>query len=186
MDLKYRFWIVVILVLTSCSFVSPEKSSKSMDDSKLFHSNYAFTDSSQVANFECEEFVSDALNNYTIASVSKEFVNLLACTKELVVNKHDSALIDTIYTFSNTQNKIQIYRAKQNEFIFTFDVRDSLFKLPGKIKPGISKQFFTHQFQITETIGNKVQLFNSEGNMRFLFYFENNTLTRINSYLYLD
>ena len=174
-------------MLTSCSFVKLDKPLTTIEEERiLFHSRYSFTDSSLVANFECEDFVSDALNDYTIAFLNKAYLSILNCSRESVVNRHDSAIIDTIYTFSNHKNKIQIYRAKQDEFIFTFNVTDSTFKLTGNVKPGMSKEAFAKKFQITEPLNSKVQLFNSEGNMRFMFYFENNRLQRINSYLYLD
>jgi len=187
MNLKNLIFIFIILVVTNCNSKKLDKSSASVDeDTMLFHSNFSFTDSSEVANFECEDFVSDALNNYTIAIINKEFKGILNCSKESVVNRHDSAVIDTIYTFSNAENKIQIYRAKENDFIFTFDVTDSIFKLTGNIKPGMTKENFIRKFNITETVNNKVQIANSEGSMRLMFYFENNRLKRINSYLYLD
>jgi hypothetical protein len=103
-----------------------------------------------------------------------------------VINKYNSSVIDTIYTFSNNENKILIYRAKQNDFIFIFDVTDSKLKLTGNIKPGMTKDLFSQKFHITEKINNKVQIANSQGTVRFMFYFENNMLKRINSFLYLD
>jgi hypothetical protein len=186
-NLRNVFFIVVILGLISCNFLKLHKSSKSIDESNiLFHSKYLHTDSSGFAFFVCEDFVSDALNDYTISSINKKYLNVLKCSTESVKNSYDHAVVDTIYTFSNSGNKIQIYRAKQNDFIFTFNVTDPIFKLTGNIKPGMTKEVFSRNFDITVPINNKVQIVNSEGSMRLMFYFENNILKRINSYLYLD
>jgi hypothetical protein len=187
MYLKKIFYLSVILVLASCSFIKHGKSSASVDEGTiLFRSKFLFTDANQVAHFECDDFVSDALNNYTIAKINKEFIGFLDYAKEPVVNKYDPAVTDAIYTYSNAYNKIQIYRAKQNDFIFTFDVTDSRFLLKGNIKPGMTKDDFSRIFHITEIVKNKVQIINSEATSWFMFYFDNNRLKRINSYLYLD
>ena len=170
----------------ACNFKRLDNSSSDKLDTLKFNSSFSYTDSSLVDNYVSEDFVSNALNNYTIAVINKKYLNILHCSKEAVVNRHDASVTDTIYTFSNAENKIQIYRAKENDFIFTFEVKDSIFNLSGNIKPGITKETFSRKFKINEDIDNKVQIFNSEGTMRFMFYFENNRLKRINSYLYLD
>ena len=179
--------IAILLVTAGFTIIKPGKAMKIVNENTMqFHSRFLFSDSSQVAHFECDDFVSDALANYTIATITGKFSNLLHLTQEKVVNRHDSAVIDTIYTFSNPGNKIQIYRAKQNEFLFTFQVRDSLFNLIGDVKTGMSKDAFSFKFNIKEPIVDKVQIANSEDSMRLIFYFENNRLMQINSYLYLD
>jgi len=185
--MKNILFITLIAVLTSCHAIKHGESSTSVNEDKiLFHSKFLFTDSSKIAHFECEGFVTDALNKYTIAAINKEFLSFLTCSKKSVTNKYNSSVIDTIYTFSNPGNKILIYRAKQNDFIFIFDVTDPKLKLAGDIKPGMNKDIFARKFNITEKINNKVQIVNSEGTIRFMFYFENNMLKQINSFLYLD
>ena len=179
--------IAILLVTAGFTIIKPGKAMKTANENIMqFHSRFLFSDSSQVAYFECDDFVSDALANYTIAAIMGKFSDLLHLTQERVVNRHDSTVIDTIYTFSNPGNKIQIYRAKQNEFLFTFQVRDSLFNLIGDVKTGMSKDAFSFKFNIKEPIVDKVQIANSEDSMRLIFYFENNRLMQINSYLYLD
>jgi len=187
MKLSNLFFIIAILTITSCNTVKNGKSSSPVDDDKtIFHSKFVLKDTNHVALFVSEEFVPDALNNYTIAKINKNFLSLLNCSKEPITNKYNTSIIDTIYTFSNSKNKIQFYRSKQKDFIVTFDVTDEKFNLTGNIKPGMTKDIFSRKFQITEAINNKVQVSNSEGTMRFMFYFENNSLKRINTYLYLD
>jgi len=185
-NIKNLFFLSMIMVLASCNHLKLDKSTAPLDENPtVYHSKFSSIDSNQVANYESEDFASTALNNYTIAKISKEF-SFLKCTKESVVNSYDSSVIDTIYTFSNRNNKIQIYRAKHNDFIFTFNVTDSKFKLNGNIKPGITKELFSRKFSITEAINNKVQIVNSNRTIMFMFYFESNRLIRISSDLYLD
>jgi hypothetical protein len=185
MRLKNLFFIVILVMLTSFNFIKSDQplSSSLGEDIIQFHSKFLFSDSGNVTYFECEDFASDALDNYSIARAPLSFLH---CAKELVVNMHDAAVVDTIYTYSNPENRIQIYRAAQRDFIFTFEVTDPLFKLRGDIKPGMTKDLFSRKFHITEPINNNVQIANLEGSMRFMFYFENNKLKRIDSYLYLD
>jgi hypothetical protein len=187
--LYFKCFVIIsaILVCAGCTIFKHNKSSNLTEkDNITFYSKYSYTDSSNVAYFECENFVSDALNNYSIAIINKEYLKVLNCKKEIVINKYDSAVKDTIYTYSNPHNLIQIYRAKQNDFVFTFDITDSIFKLRGNIKAGMTKEAFLQKFHITKPIMNKVQLANLEGSMRLMFYFENNKLQRVKSYIYLD
>jgi hypothetical protein len=130
--------------------------------------------------------VSNALNNYTITSINNNFTSNLKCSKEPVSNNNIDEEIDTIYTFSDKKNIIQIYRAKQREFMYSFDVTDSKFYLRGNIKTGTSKDDFSRKFKMRANIDNIIEIANSEGNMNFQFYFKNNVLRRINSSLYLD
>lgn len=187
MVLKKIIFSIIILAIIGFGFIwLDKKSGAGNEETSLYQAKFLFSDSDHVASFECEDFASNALNNYTIASIHETFLHILRCTQEPMHNKHDSLVIDTIYTFSNPENQIQIYRAQQNDFVFTFDVTDPIFILAGDIRPGITKEEFSRTFHITETIGNQVQIANNEASMRFMFYFENNLLKRINSYLYLD
>jgi len=187
MHLKNLVIICIMTVSTSFISIKPDKSPLPVDAGPMhFHSKFLFSDSAMVAYFECENFASEALDNYSIATINHAFVNVLTCTKRAVVNKEDDAVTDTIYRFSNTNNVIEIYRSAENDFVFTFDVRDSLFRLAGDIKPGMTKELFSRKFYITEAIQNKVQIANSEGSTKFMFYFENDSLKRINSFVYLD
>jgi len=185
--LKNVFLIFIILALTSCNFLKFNKSSGPVDESTIqFHSKSSFADSKEVACFESEDFVATALNHYSIELFNKKFFSILNCSEESIVNRHDLTVIDTIYTFSNHKNKIQIYRAKHKDFIFLFDVTDKIFKLDGNIKPGMTKKDFFRKFLINEPKTDKVQITNSEGSIKFMFYFKNNKLKRIISQVFLD
>jgi hypothetical protein len=187
MGFKKVLFIFIILVFVGFNFINQDTLSVPVDEGPmLFQAKFLYFDPDEVASFECEDFVSDALNNYTIESINQTYLGILNCTKESVVNRHDSAVVDTMYTFSNPGNQIQIYRAVENEFIFTFDVTNPNFTLPGNIRPGMTKEVFSRIFHITESTGNQVQIANNEASMWFMFYFENDLLKRINSYLYLD
>lgn len=175
------------MLLPGCHAPVDIKSSASaVDDAKNFQAAFLRIDSNRAACYESKDFAPVALEKYTIADITKRFMNRLACTKNPVINTHNRAIMDTVYTFSNSGNKIRFYRARQKDFIFIFDVTDPDFKLTGDIRPGMRKDLFFRKFQIRENTSNRVQIANISGTMRFNFYFQNNLLKRINCYLYLD
>jgi hypothetical protein len=186
MRVRYPLFICVILVFSGFDVIKFDNPSAADEKNKQFHAKFLFSDSGEVAYFECEDFASEALNKYTIAEISQEFRHILNCTKKPTFNRHDADVIDTIYTFSNPHNQIQIYRAKQNDFIFTFNVSSPIFDLTGNIRPGITKNAFSRKFHIAKPANNAVQIASANGNIQFMFYFENNRLKRINTYWYLD
>jgi len=126
------------------------------------------------------------LSRYTITYMKAQTDNSLKLSTKPFVNKHDGAIVDTIYTFSNTANKIQIYRARHEDFIFTFDVADPKLKLAGGIGPGMTKGTFSNKLHIDGNISKNVHVTNKEGSMRFMFIFSGDTLKKVYSYLYLD
>lgn len=180
------FLSVIIIGFTGCNILRNDISTVNTNNDKiLFHSKNYFTDSSKVTFIECNEFVSNALSRYNIAIITKIYP-MFDCTIEPVINSHDSSFIDTVYTFSDSKNKIQIYRARHKDFVITFDVTNSKFGLRSNVKVGITKKLFIRKFQIKKSISNEVQVVNSDSSMKFIFYFENNRLIRIKSDLYLD
>ena len=151
MDLKYLVISIAILLSTSNTFLKHFSTPGSIvERTTLFQPENSFFDVKNEASFENEEFISNALENNTIAKLNGDYVRFLKCSKESVINRHDSAIIDTVYTFSNRTNKIQIYRSKQKDIIFTFDITDSKIILTGNIKTGMSKDIFSKKFQITK------------------------------------
>lgn len=186
MKLKTICSLLILLTFAACSALKTKHTDASLKVPATFHAKNLLSDSGGMSHFECDEFVSNALNNFTINVLSCDFKNQLKCTKEFVKNVHDTITVDTIYTFSDAQNKIQIYRAKLNDFIIKFEVKDSIFILPGNIKTGISKDEFSKKFVIIEKLNNKVQINTNDGSMKLTFYFENNILKSIRSRLYLD
>ena len=186
MQLKNIILIGIILFFSGCSVIKPDQSSEVRNDAqKQFQSHYINTDANHIANFVSEDFVNEALNNYTVTSLTKKY-RFLKSYRKPVTNTYDSTVTDTIYTFSNPKNKIEIYRAKHRDFVFTFDVTSAKLGLPGNIKPHMEKSTFFQIFSITQITANTIQMADSDGTTRFLFYFEKNKLKRITGFLYLD
>ena len=185
--MKNLLYLCVFLLLPGFTFIKHHKSElptaigQLRDRQELSHK-----DSAKVTFVECDKFMDVALDRYTIAAINRSFSGILHCDKEPVVNCYDSGVTDTIYTFSDAGNIIRIYRAKQDDFVFTFDVTDPVFKLAGNISTGMSKTAILRKFNLTGAIKNELQIVNAMGSMNFTFYFENNILTRINSSLYLN
>jgi hypothetical protein len=186
MHLKNIILIGIIPIFSSCSVIKPDQSSEVRNDAQTqFQSHYINTDADHIANFVSDDFVSEALNNYTVISLTKKY-RFLKSYRKPVTNTYDSTVTDTIYTFSDSKNTIEIYRAKHRDFIFTFDVTSSKLGLHGNIKPQMKKSTFFQIFSITQTTANTIQIADSDGTSRFLFYFEKNKLKRITGFLYLD
>ena len=187
MNLRPLFFLLCLLVVTSCSVTKLNKSVVSAEEnSVLYHPKLLNSDSEQLIIYECNDFVSKALDIYTIAFINKNFLGLLDCSIESVVNIHNHAVVDSIFTYSNPQNKIQIYRAKHNDFVFTFDVTDPKLKLIGNIYTGMKKDIFSKKFNIKVPLNDIIQIQNADSTMKFIFYFNNNILKRIDSYIYID
>lgn len=175
----------ITLGLLACNTSKLGKLTLIEENSKTYYSKFLLVEKSGIAIYECEDFVSNALNNYSISTLTKNH-SYLKCSKKPIVNIHNSSIIDTIYTFSNSKNNIQIYRSKQKDLIFSFDVTNSDLSLTGNIHTGMAKDQFFQIFQITVPINNKVQITDSNGTIKFIFAFKNNRLNSIKSDLYID
>jgi hypothetical protein len=148
---------------------------------------YSLCDTSvKIPFFECNNFVDNALNKYTIEVLGNKEFKFLKQSKRTVTNIHQIELRDTIYTFSDKANKIQIYRAKHVDIIYEFDVTDTKCKLLGNVGTGMTKAEFSNKFNILKPVKNKIKIGNSNGTQAFTFYFNNNKIQRINALLYMD
>ena len=178
--------ISILLGMTSCNTLQLNKSEKLIPKDNLrYNTKFTGANSNNITSYECENFAANALNNYSVASIRQEY-KFLKCTQEPKVNIHNPAIIDTIYTFSDNKNIIQVYRAQNKDFIFILDVTNPKFNLTGDVKPGMSKDAFSRKFNITEAIDEKLQITSTNGNTTYLFYFKRNKLKRISTNLYLD
>ncbi|MFA9390122.1 MAG: hypothetical protein ACERKD_09960 [Prolixibacteraceae bacterium] len=180
------FVVSILLAVVSCSTLRSTKLNEPVvQDELIYHTKFIQLDSNHIANYECDDFVLNALENYTIKSIRQEY-NFLKLTQEPIINLHNPSIVDTIYTFSHKKNTIKIYRARHNDFTYLFDVRYSKFKLAGAIQPGMSKATFCRKFNISETIDSKVQLSDKASNIEYLFYFKRNKLRRISANIYIE
>jgi hypothetical protein len=184
--LKTLIYVSIITLFVSCGVLNTGKSSANSFEKPIYNAIFAFADSNNVMYFTCDTFVLEALDRYVVEMFNKRTYRFLKQSKQPKVNIHDPAIIDTIYTFSDSRNTIQFYRAVHNDFIFAFDVVNSKFKLNGDIKTGMSKADFIKKFNIVQPIVNEVQIENIDGTLKFNFKFEKNKLKRINAYLYID
>ena len=180
--------IILILLLSGCGILKFKKNRPVSDMSAAVPSSSVSSDSgsSDVVFLESQNYVSEALNQYSIEIFKNKFSYLLNCSLEPIANWHDPTVIDTIYTFANPKNEIKVYRASHQDFIYLFNVTNRVLKIKENIGPGMKKDLFFQKFQIPESNKNIVQISNPEGNMTILFYFENNRLRKINSQSYLD
>jgi len=185
--LQKIIYLMGIYFFVGCSVLHMGKSTAtSSGDTICFQANSIYEDSIKTPLFECTNFANNALNNYSIETLENKKFNFLKQSKRTVANMHQPELNDTIYTFADKANKIQIYRALQSDIIYEFDVTHTKLKLYGNIGPGMTKIEFANKFKIQNLIKNKIQIGNSDDTQIFTFYFINNKIKRINAHLYID
>jgi hypothetical protein len=177
---------MITILLTSFIAIKPVVSAGKAKDVKYLRLFDAHSISGGVESFECNEFVWEALKAYTIGQMEEKFGNILTCNHESVINMYNPDVIDTIYSFSDDNNEIQFYKARENSFVLTFTVTDTLFKLNGNIHPGMTKDDFALVFNISKPLENTVIIQDSDDTITFQFFFENNRLMQITSDIYLD
>jgi len=187
MNLKKIFYLLIILVQTGCHTGKhiPDQALPSTENN-TFYARYLFKDTTGIAYYECEDFVATALDNYSISKMDINTRNFLDCKKATTINPHDPSSIDTIYTYSSPNNKIQVYRVKNEDFVITFDITDPRLSLNNKICTGMARTEFAKKFHITDSVANHVLIRNTEATIKFLFHFDNSILKRISSYIYYD
>ncbi|MBI9069201.1 MAG: hypothetical protein JEZ09_18030 [Salinivirgaceae bacterium] len=183
---RYLLVLSILFAMLSCTTLRVNKSSKPMaEDNLSYHAKFMHIDSNNVKTFECDNFVFNAINNYSIASIRQGY-KFLKCTQEPIANMHYPSIIDTVFVFSNNKNIIKAYKAQLKSFIFIVDLTNAKFKLVGAVKPGMSKDAFCRKFNISESIDEKVRLTNKDGNVDYLFNFKRNKLKRIRAELDID
>lgn len=179
MKLLYLSLLLIIMIMGSFT-ITP------LESQPVFRTNYIDSDQGKSESFECDNFTTAALAGYTINLIEKNYAGILKRTIEPVTNLHDPDITDTIFTYSNSKNKIQIYKAKHGDFIFTFDVTDPLLRLNAGVGPGMTRNNFIHIFHISNSQSNNMNIVNSDGTVAFSFLFENNVLKHISGDLYID
>jgi hypothetical protein len=145
-----------------------------------------YIDNTGIQFIENGAFARNALNDYSVKGILKKYKALLTCSKKPQINHQKSSMVDTIYTFQNTDNKIQFYRTAQTDLLLSFRVTDSRFKILSNIQPGISKEFFSVSLNITAPLNDTVKIGDKESNEYLTFYFENSKLKVIDYYTSVD
>lgn len=186
MKLSKLLLAMITILLTGFVIINPGNSTNKAKEAKYVRHFDTHSISGNVESFECNEFVWEALKEYSIGQMKQEFGSILTCTREPVTNIYNPDIIDTIFSFSDDNNEIRFYKARENCFVFTFTVTDAVFKLNGNIQTGMTKDDFASIFNIFKPVENVVIIKDSEGTVAFQFFFDNNRLSQIVSDIYLD
>lgn len=186
MNLRNLLLAMIFIMLTSFVTLKPRDSVIHATNIKSLSHFETNSVSGSVESFECNEFEWEALKDYTIEQMERGFGNTLTCIQEPVINAFNPDITDTIYSYSDNTNEIRIYKARENSFVLTFTVTDSLFKLNGNIQPGMNKDDFASIFNISKPLENTVIIKDSDDTIAFQFFFDNNRLVQITSEIYLD
>jgi len=151
-----------------------------------FKTKFIDKDSLGIPYYQSDEFTDDAIKEYSIKLLKEKYSAKLKLTLIPFVNIYDSTIVDTIYKFSNNNNVIEVYRAKEKDFVINFDITDPIFKLIGCLSIGSGKDSVVKQFGIKENIGDTIVIGNMNQTATFTFYLKNNKIVRIGSYIYFE
>ena len=175
---------LMITLIMSCNSRLASNSATNSSDSITFKSQLIESDNS-VPYYQCDDYnaFKIELNTKSLDSLYRGF---LKCSKEPIINKQDSTVIDSLYIYSYKNNKIKIYKAVHADLLALYDVTDSIFELNGKIKPGMAKEKFAKKFNIIGLTKDTVDIGNLEHTDVLRFYFKDNVLIRIKNEPYLD
>jgi len=184
--MKKILGLIFLTILFGCSITKHLTEKKPDCIIKNFKTQFTDKDSSGVPYYQSEEFANTALKDYSIKSIKDRYRGNLKISLIPIVNRYDTKIVDTIYRFSNHNNLIEVYRAKQADFVIQFDISDAVFKLNGCISAGSDKNSIAKQFGIKESIGDIITIGSQEKTVTFTLYFKNNKVVRIRCYIYFE
>lgn len=154
-------------------------------DDTITYKSQLYDESSSIPYYQCDDY--DAFKtNLDTKNVNIIYNGFFKLQKDTIVNRQDSSIIDTIYTYYNNANKIMIYKAVHGDLLAQFDISDSTIRLNGNLRPGITKDYFSKRFGIKGLNKDTVDIGNMEHTFVIRFYFNNDKLRRILIEPYLD
>ncbi len=160
-----------------------ESISKACDTMKIA-TRYAEMSRKGIPTFITDSFTNRAVESFTIESLQENHSELVPLKKEPFRNIHDTTVIDTIYRFSGSRDTITFYSSRKKNFMIYLHLTSSELVLDSCIRPGMTRKTFRSVFGISKPFGDIVQLANSDGTLRFIFYFEGDILKSIISDIY--
>jgi hypothetical protein len=99
-----------------------------------------------------------------------------------IENKYDDELVDTLYYFSSQKKQFLFYKSTQATFLNSAMIMDSSVILNRGIHIGISKSVFLEKLNLDSTKTDTLQIVGDEEYAEHTFYFEKNSLSRIEIY----
>ena len=189
--MKYFIFVLMVTLLVCCNkkptAIIPKPTAIIPIDSNdiiTFKSQLIESDDS-VPYYQCDEYVPFTIK-LTSNNVDSLYRGFFKCSIKPIINEYDSTLVDTIYTYSNQKNEIKIYKAKHGDFLFLYDVTDTIFELNGNIKLRMTKERFARKFNIVGLTMDIVDIGNLEQTSIIRFFFKNDMLYRINYEPYFE
>ena len=182
-----RKMILITLTMTfliNCNNNQSQMRSTNTDDTLTFKSQLT-NKQGGVPYYQSDDYFAFKIEPDT-KNIGSLYQIHFSCSKESVINKQDSTLIDTVFTYIYKNDKIKIYKTTDKDLLTLFDVTDTIFEINGKIRPGISKDYFSKKFNIKGLINDTVDIGNIEHTFVIRFYFKNDKLKRIMTEPYFD
>ncbi|MFP4620278.1 MAG: hypothetical protein ACLFM7_03140 [Bacteroidales bacterium] len=177
-------FLVIILQIGCSSKKNATHTSEEACDTIRIEASYSQRLTKELPTFISDTFTNKAVETFTIESLQKKHSKMLPLKKEPFRNIHDSSKIDTIYHFSGKKDTIKFYCTHEKNFMIYLHLVSPELSLNPCIRPGISKTRFKSFFGISRPVGDTIQIANSDGTLRFIFYFTGDLLKQIESDFY--
>ena len=179
--------LITMVILVGCNLKKEAtKISDEACDTLKIETRYSQKLTKETPVFIADSFANKAADAFTMQSLRKNRPEMLPLRKEPFSNIHNSSRIDTIYHFSGSRDTIKFYRSREKDFMIYFHLTSPELYLDSCVHPGMSKATFRSIFGINRPVGNTIQLANSDGTLRYIFYFRDDALARIKSDFYFE
>jgi len=172
------------LILTSCNFRQTQHLSENNKPIVRFKTQL-IDKSSNISYYLSEDFLAFETEPDT-RNINDLYPLKFRINKEAFTNIHNSAIIDTLYTYTLDDNIIIIYKSADKDLLSLFDVTDSRLGIIGNISTGISKDQFSIIFNIEPLTNDTIEIGNLDRTDFTRFYFTNDKLVRIRVEPYID
>ena len=190
--MKQKFYtnilIVTMVVIFGCNTkkdaTDVTKTSNNTCDTIKIETRYSARLTEDVPTYVTDSFINKAVEAFTIDTLQKNLSEILPLKKEPFRNIHDTVRIDTIFHFSGARDTIKFYKSREKNFMIYLYLTSPEMALDSCVHPGMSKASFQSIFGINRPVGNTIQIANSDGTLRFIFYFRDDVLKRIESDFY--
>ena len=179
--------ILMIIIITALGCHTKKNTTENLNrvcDTLRIATRYDKMSREGIPTFITDSFTSQAAETFSIESLRKDHSELLPLRKEPFRNIHDTTVIDTIYHFSGARDTITFYSSRRKNFMIYLHLTSPELVLGSCIRPGMSRETFRSVFGISKPFEDAVQLANSDGTLRFIFYFEGDVLKSIKSDIY--
>lgn len=133
-----------------------------------------------------DSFVTNAFGfPATVQNFQKNYGSIVSISKKPIKNVHNNTVVDTIYTFSVGNTKIEIYKARHGDILKSAYIDTDKIPLKYNIKVGTSKVNVAKKLK-AKIIADKVQVGDLEHGQVYTLTFSHGKLSTVSYEGYVD